>query len=63
MLGRASRLTASIKPLFRNYALDDAGCPAFIIRVSLSLVLFLMNTKENRIDIAVTQEIQYFDGD
>ena len=27
ILGRVSRLTASIKPLFRNYALDDAGCP------------------------------------
>lgn len=30
MLGRASRLTASIKPLFRNQALDDVCCPAHI---------------------------------
>lgn len=37
MLGRALRLTASIKPLFRNNALDDIGCPAFIIRMLFPL--------------------------
>lgn len=54
MLGRVSRLTASIKPLFRNEALDDRSYPAHCFLYTSLLIEKDSNTmtkKQDRKDI------------